>query len=137
MTKYKMYYTHDPIGNYESQLSTFDQAEIQKAMDNGFIIIGVTQEGNREIIKSASEVVQPEVFTMKGIPMVLPSYVDTRIDALAMIIDNLVEGVSSQMPVKNLASIKKQLNAIHVEATKTVEEEATMLASNPILSRPS
>lgn len=132
MTKYQNYFLHDPIGNYESQLTIFDQNEIQKAMDQGLIVIGVKQDGTREIIKSVSDVVQPEFVVMKGVPMVLPSYVDTRIDELAKIVDNLVDSLSSQISAKTVTLIKNQLNVVHTKAKKTIEEESIMLSSNPI-----
>lgn len=123
MSKYKNYFLHDPIGNYESQLTNFDQDAIQQAMDQGYVIIGVTHDDTREIVRNSKDVVVPDVATFEGFSIVLPSYVDSRIDALAEVIENLVESLSTQMDEKKLLQIKNSVRVIRMDAEKVIESD--------------
>lgn len=129
MNKYKMYYLHDPIGNIESAITNFDRDYLQKALDDGLIIIGVTQNDEREIIYSVDDVMAPKTAIMEGFTLVLPSYVDSKIDELAAVVEELTESLSSQISAKALLSIRQSIDRIHEETEKTAEKEVAMLSA--------
>ncbi len=135
MNKYKMFFLHDPIGNYESQITNFDKNSLQQALDQGLSIIGITQNDNREIVKSVDDVREPQVTSVNGFTVVLPSYVDTKVDELAKVVERLIDiFIPSKLlpPItsENLASIKDSIQCIHNETLKTVEEDKKMLESS-------
>lgn len=132
MNKYKMYFLHDPIGNNEKQIVNFDKEAIQKAIDQGQMIIGVTQNDVREIVKSIDDVAEPQLATMESFTVVLPSYVDSKIDTLANVIEKLVDGLGrSQIKPSILTSVKNSIQKIHEDTLKTIEEDKKMIESSP------
>lgn len=132
MTKYKMYFLHDPIGNTESQITSFDKDVIQKAMDQGMIIVGVTQDDVREVVKSAEEVIEPQIDITEGIAVVLPSYVDSKVDELANVVESLVDALGvGRLKSSTFNNIKDSIQKIHNETMKTIETDQKMINTSP------
>lgn len=129
MSEYKAYYLHDPIGNIEKAITVFDKEYLQKAINEGMMIIGVTQDGLREIVRSVDDVVEPNVAVMEGFTLVLPSYVDSKVDELAGVVGELVDAISGQIGTASLLSVRKSLQRIHLEAERVIQSEASSLIS--------
>lgn len=134
MNKYKMYFLHDPIANSESQITRFNQKELQKAFDEGYIIIGITQDDKREVIKSVVDVVEPQIATMEGITLVLPSYVDSKVDNLATLFEELINKLDAFLPF-SLDSLKGSIQQIHNDTIKVIEEDKKLLESSPTITK--
>lgn len=132
MSKYKMYFLHDPIGNNEQQITNFDKETIQQSIDRGMIVVGVTQDDVREIVKSIDDIVEPQIASVQGFTMVLPSYVDAKIDNLAKIIEELIDvfGISKLIKTSALNNIKESIQKIHDETLKTIETDKKMIESS-------
>lgn len=128
---YIKYVLHDPIGNNEQQIINFDPEYLQKAMDSGMIIIGVDENNKRKIIKKLEEVVKPANTVISGVPVVLPSYVDSRIEELAGVIETLVDSMveKSQIDTRISNSILNKVTDIRITAQKSLEAEEKMLAN--------
>ena len=102
MAKIVRYWAHDPVGNIENMLQSFDKEQLQKGEEAGIVFVAEYDDGTRSIVKAA-DVVEPQTFSNDGgITLVLPSYVDERtsatvacFDALAVIVNPSVATASA------------------------------------------
>lgn len=134
MNKYKMYFLHDPIGNNESQIINFDKETIQQALDQGQIVIGVTQNDVREVVNSIDDIKEPKLAKIESFSVVLPSYVDSKIDNLTNVVEKLVDGLGPSLIKPSLLNnLKKSITQIHEDTLKTIEADKKMLESSPAI----
>lgn len=127
MAKIVRYWAHDPVGNIENMLQSFDKEQLQKGEEAGIVFVAEYDDGTRSIVK-AVDVVEPQTFSNDGgITLVLPSYVDERtsatvacFDALAKIVNPSVATVSADDAEAEVDPIKVFMAAIEkLRALKT------------------
>lgn len=127
MAKIVRYWAHDPVGNIENMLQSFDKEQLQKGEEAGIVFVAEYDDGTRSIVK-AVDVVEPQTFSNDGgITLVLPSYVDERtsatvacFDALAEIVNPSVATVSADDAEAEVEPIKVFMAAIEkLRALKT------------------
>ena len=126
--KYIMFMLHDPIGNIESQITDFDPEMLKSAAMAGMIFIGVKSDGGREIVP-IEEVRQPDIGSIEGVPIVLPSYVESRIDEVMNVIQEVVSAISESIPKKQLVSIQESISDVKSKAKNVLESEQETLKS--------
>lgn len=134
--RYKMYLLHDPIGNYEGQITDFNKESLQEAINQGLTIIGITQNDSREIIKDVNDVVEPQMAIVNGLTVVLPSYVDSKVDNLANIVEQLLDIIVNPLSSPSiLKNIKESIQKIHNDTLKVIEEDRKMIESSSSIKK--
>lgn len=126
--KYVQFLLHDPIGNVEAQITNFNKDYLESAAAVGMIFIGVKSDGSRKIV-TPDEVKEPKIAAMGGFPIVLPSYVDAKVDEIMEIIQQLLSAVSDNIPTVKKEKIQNSITSLRVESQQAIESEKEMLGS--------
>ncbi len=130
MNRYAAFALHDPIANIESQITNFDDIEsLKEAVNRGMIIIGIKTDNSRHIV-SVDEVKEPQISDVRGIPVVLPSYVDSKIDEVMAVIQDLTDVISAKslIPIPNLTKIQNSIDTLRDKAQKVIADEKETLS---------
>lgn len=125
--KYVQFLLHDPIGNLESQVTNFDKEAIESAAAVGMIFIGVKSDGSRAIVPP-DEVKEPRLTAMGGFPIVLPSYVDSKIDEVMGVVQQLLLAVSNTIPNEEVATVQKSITTLRAQAEMAIASEKELLS---------
>jgi hypothetical protein len=114
MAKIDRYWAHDPVGNIENMLQSFDKEQLQKEEDAGIVFVAEYDDGTRSIVK-AVDVVEPQTFSNDGgITLVLPSYVDERTSATVACFDALAEIVNPSVATSSADDAEAEVDPIKV-----------------------
>ena len=112
MAKIVRYWEHDPVGNIESMVQSFDKEQLQKGEEAGIVFVAEYDDGTRSIAK-AVDIVEPTTFSNEGgITLVLPSYVDERTSATVACFDALAEIVNPSVATASVDETKTQADPI-------------------------
>lgn len=112
MAKIVRYWAHDPVGNIENMLQSFDKEQLQKGEEAGIVFVAEHDDGTRSIVK-AVDVVEPQTFSNdSGITLVLPSYVDERTSATVACFDALAEIVNPSVATASADETETQVDPI-------------------------
>lgn len=114
MAKIVRYWAHDPVGNIENMLQSFDKEQLQKGEEAGIVFVAEYDDGTRSIVK-AVDVVEPQTFSNDGgITLVLPSYVDERTSATVACFDALAEIVNPSVATSSADDAEAEVDPIKV-----------------------
>ena len=114
MAKIVRYWAHDPVGNIENMLQSFDKEQLQKGEEAGIVFVAEYDDGTRSIVK-AVDVVEPQTFSNDGgITLVLPSYVDERTSATVACFDALAEIVNPSVATASADDAEAEADPIKV-----------------------
>lgn len=114
MAKIVRYWAHDPVGNIENMLQSFDKEQLQKGEGAGIVFVAEYDDGTRSIVK-AVDVVEPQTFSNDGgITLVLPSYVDERTSATVACFDALAEIVNPSVATASADDAEAEADPIKV-----------------------
>lgn len=114
MAKIVRYWAHDPVGNIENMLQSFDKEQLQKGEEAGIVFVAEYDDGTRSIVK-AVDVVEPQMFSNDGgITLVLPSYVDERTSATVACFDALAEIVNPSVATSSADDAEAEVDPIKV-----------------------
>lgn len=114
MAKIVRYWAHDPVGNIENMLQSFDKEQLQKGEEAGIVFVAEYDDGTRSIVK-AVDVVEPQTFSNDGgITLVLPSYVDERTSATVACLDALAEIVNPSVATVSADDAEAEVDPIKV-----------------------
>lgn len=114
MAKIVRYWAHDPVGNIENMLQSFDKEQLQKGEEAGIVFVAEYDDGTRSIVK-AVDVVEPQTFSNDGgITLVLPSYVDERTSATVACFDALAEIVNPSVATSSVDDAEAEVDPIKV-----------------------
>lgn len=114
MAKIVRYWAHDPVGNIENMLQSFDKEQLQKGEEAGIVFVAENDDGTRSIVK-AVDVVEPQTFSNDGgITLVLPSYVDERTSATVACFDALAEIVNPSVATSSADDAEAEVDPIKV-----------------------
>ena len=114
MAKIVRYWAHDPVGNIENMLQSFDKEQLQKGEESGIVFVAEYDDGTRSIVK-AVDVVEPQTFSNDGgITLVLPSYVDERTSATVACFDALEEIVNPSVATSSADDAEAEVDPIKV-----------------------
>ena len=114
MSKIVRYWAHDPVGNIENMLQSFDKEQLQKGEEAGIVFVAEYDDGTRSIVK-AVDVVEPQTFSNDGgITLVLPSYVDERTSATVACFDALAEIVNPSVATSSADDAEAEVDPIKV-----------------------
>lgn len=114
MAKIVRYWAHDPVGNIENMLQSFDKEQLQKGEEAGIVFVAEYDDGTRSIVK-AVDVVEPQTFSNDGgITLVLPSYVDERTSATVACFDALAEIVNPSVAASSADDAEAEVDPIKV-----------------------
>lgn len=112
MAKIVRYWAHDPVGNIENMLQSFDMEQLQKGEDAGIVFVAEYDDGTRSIVKAA-DIVEPTTFSNDGgVTLVLPSYVDERTSATVACFDALAEIVNPSVAAAPTDETETQVDSI-------------------------
>lgn len=114
MAKIVRYWAHDPVGNIENMLQSFDKEQLQKGEEAGIVFVAEYDDGTRSIVK-AVDVVEPQTFSNEGgITLVLPSYVDERTSATVACFDALAEIINPSVATASADDAEAGVDPIKV-----------------------
>lgn len=114
MAKIVRYWAHDPVGNIENMLQSFDKEQLQKGEEAGIVFVAEYDDGTRSIVKVV-DVVEPQTFSNDGgITLVLPSYVDERTSATVACFDALAEIVNPSVATSSADDAEAEVDPIKV-----------------------
>ncbi|WP_415927455.1 hypothetical protein [Slackia piriformis] len=114
MAKIVRYWAHDPVGNIENMLQSFDKEQLQKGEEAGIVFVAEYDDGTRSIVK-AVDVVEPQTFSNdEDITLVLPSYVDERTSATVACFDALAEIVNPSVATVSADDAEAEVDPIKV-----------------------
>ncbi len=114
MAKIVRYWAHDPVGNIENMLQSFDKEQLQKGEEAGIVFVAEYDDGTRSIVKAA-DVVEPQTFSNDGgITLVLPSYVDERTSATVACFDALAEIINPSVATASADDAEAEVDPIKV-----------------------
>lgn len=114
MAKIVRYWAHDPVGNIENMLQSFDKEQLQKGEEAGIVFVAEYDDGTRSIVK-AVDVVEPQTFSNEGgITLVLPSYVDERTSATVACFDALAEIINPSVATASADDAEAEVDPIKV-----------------------
>lgn len=114
MAKIVRYWVHDPVGNIENMLQSFDKEQLQKGEEAGIVFVAEYDDGTRSIVK-AVDVVEPQTFSNdEDITLVLPSYVDERTSATVACFDALAEIVNPSVATVSADDAEAEVDPIKV-----------------------
>ncbi len=129
MNRYAAFILHDPVANYESQITNFDDLEtLKEAVNRGMLIIGVKPDNSRHIV-SVDEVKEPQILGLSEVPIVLPSYVDSKIDEVMSVIQDLTDAISAKglIPIPSLGKIQNAISSLREKSQKVIADEKETL----------
>lgn len=126
---YSYYMIHDAANHYEKQLDNFDPNYIKNLFDSGLSIVGITDSGRRENIKRPEDVIETKKSIANRIPIVLPSYIDSKIEELAGVVETLVDSLPEESLTngKTKMLMLNKLTDIRVKAKQSIEKEMMIL----------
>ena len=112
MAKIVRYWAHDPVGNIENMLQSFDKEQLQKGENAGIVFVAEYDDGTRSIVKAA-DIVEPTTFSNDGgVTLVLSSYVDERTSATVACFDALAEIVNQSVAAASTDEAETQADPI-------------------------
>ena len=81
------YLLHDAVNNMEGYITDYRHEELERAQDEGMLIIAEYNDGSRAVV-NAFDVVEPQP-EVNGVTLVQPIYVNERMEAVIAVFDAL------------------------------------------------
>lgn len=127
------YILHDAAANVEGYITDYSPESLKGAEEMGLVILAEYNDGTREVVKAA-DVKQPDP-TLNGVTVVLPPYVDVRMQAVVDVFDALqsimfpdamalaADGAEPQAATRDPVEVFREKMAALREFTKSGEGE--------------
>lgn len=91
---YKQFLVHDPVACVEGVIVDFDRETLEKCQSDGYVFIGVDENGERSVVP-IDEVQEPPEEKQSYV-FIQPEYVDTRTKATVAVFDAMVAVLSGE-----------------------------------------